>query len=220
MYVVSIADRPRGSASSHLDSLAERVRNHTPADQPDMIVIQRDSERLTTLLTDTDAVIDTALHALRLGQLSVGIGIGRLDSSDQEHLAGPGLDASRQALLAAAKQGQIAPVRVHVAQPSLNFDSARFAEHAQSVLQLLGHTISRRSVAEWAVIDIMTPGMRGQQRDVAEALGITVQAVSQAIKRSLFKSEHQVRAAIAAHLEASYDHLYDRHALAEHGHRV
>ena len=41
------------------------------------------------------------------------------------------------------------------------------------------------------------PGVRGQQKPAAEALGITVQAVSQAVQRSFWNEEHACRPAAA-----------------------
>ena len=54
--------------------------------------------------------------------------------------------------------------------------------------------ISRRSAADWAVIDLLLPGVRGQQKAVAEALGVTVQAVSQTIARARWREEVAGRA--------------------------
>src|SRR6478735_4720658 len=40
-----------------------------------------------------------------------------------------------------------------------------------------------RSAAEWRVLDLLTPGVRGQQKAVAEEVGITTQAVNKAVAR-------------------------------------
>jgi predicted transcriptional regulator len=43
----------------------------------------------------------------------------------------------------------------------------------------------------------MTPGVRGQQKAVAQELGITTQAVSKAVARSQWAEEHSARPAAA-----------------------
>ncbi|MCZ4148222.1 hypothetical protein BZG21_27505, partial [Escherichia coli] len=71
----------------------------------------------------------------------------------------------------------------------------------EGLLRMLGHWIRTRTEAEWAVVDLLTPGVRGQQKAVAEILGITPQAVSAAIVRSGYNDELGARAAIARLLE-------------------
>lgn len=145
-------------------------------------------------------VVDTALHAMRLGTWNVGIGVGSATEHDDE-LTGSGVKAANLAASLAAKQGQLVPLRVEAAKPPRGVEPTQLGKHAQSVMQLLGHIVSRRSSAEWAVLDRLDPGVRGQQRRVAQELGMTVQAVSQAIKRSLYNTEHEVRDAVSLLLD-------------------
>jgi len=58
-----------------------------------------------------------------------------------------------------------------------------------------------RSAAEWRVVDLLVPGARGQQKVVAAELGITPQAVSKAVARSLWQEEWDVRPAAARLLD-------------------
>ena len=74
---------------------------------------------------------------------------------------------------------------------------ADVAAEAEAVLRLLGHIVHDRSHAEWRVLDLLTPGVRGQQKAVAEELGITTQAVSKAVARSQWNEEHAARPAAA-----------------------
>jgi hypothetical protein len=74
---------------------------------------------------------------------------------------------------------------------------ADLAAEAEAVLRLLGHIVHDRSHAEWRVLDLLTPGVRGQQKAVAEELGITTQAVSKAVARSQWNEEHAARPAAA-----------------------
>ena len=65
----------------------------------------------------------------------------------------------------------------------------------------LGQIVASRTTAEWKVLDLMTPGARGQQKYVAEALGITTQAVSKAVVRSYWSEEWATRPAAARLLD-------------------
>ena len=47
------------------------------------------------------------------------------------------------------------------------------------------------------MLDLLVPGVRGQQKPAAAALGITAQAVSQAVQRSYWNEEHACRPAAA-----------------------
>lgn len=145
-------------------------------------------------------VVETALHAMRLGTWNVGVGVGSASEQDDD-LTGSGVKAADLAASLAAKQGQLVPLRIEAAKPPRGVEQTQLGKHAQSVLQLLGHIVSHRSSAEWAVLDRLDPGVRGQQRRVAQELGMTVQAVSQAIKRSLYNTEHEVRSAVSLLLD-------------------
>jgi hypothetical protein len=74
---------------------------------------------------------------------------------------------------------------------------ADVAHDAEAILRLLGHIVRDRSDAEWRVLDLLTPGVRGQQKAVAQELGITTQAVSKAVARAQWNEEHGARPAAA-----------------------
>jgi predicted transcriptional regulator len=48
---------------------------------------------------------------------------------------------------------------------------------------------------------LLTPGVRGQQKAVAQELGITTQAVSKAVARAQWNEEHAARPAAARLLQ-------------------
>jgi hypothetical protein len=100
---------------------------------------------------------------------------------------GPGTAHARAAAEAAA--GRV-PVRVVA-------EDAPAAAQAQAVLRLLGRIVAERSDAEWRVVDLLVPGARGQQKAVAAELGISPQAVSKAVARSLWQEEQDARPAAA-----------------------
>ena len=76
-------------------------------------------------------------------------------------------------------------------------EDAPAAAQAQAVLRLLGRIVAERSDAEWRVVDLLVPGARGQQKAVAAELGISPQAVSKAVARSLWQEEQDARPAAA-----------------------
>ena len=72
------------------------------------------------------------------------------------------------------------------------------------MLRLLGRIVHTRTDAEWAVLDLLTPGARGQQKYVAEELGVTAQAVSRAVVRSHWTEERATRPAAARLLDLAH----------------
>ncbi|WP_346845574.1 hypothetical protein [uncultured Rothia sp.] len=70
-----------------------------------------------------------------------------------------------------------------------------FSEQATGLARLLFRVASQRTVTENRVLSLMVPGIRGQQKAVAQALGISAQAVSKTLVRSLY---HEQEAALPA----------------------
>ena len=147
------------------------------------------------ITADPGAAVAAALAGLRGGTWSVGIGVGPV------RLA-PGTDAEgRTGLLAdgpgtvhARRAAEAAAGRVPVCVAAADVPAAA---QAQAVLRLLGRIVLRRTDAEWRVVDLLVPGARGQQKAVAAELGITPQAVSKAVARSLWQEEWDARPAAA-----------------------
>ncbi|MGM7666908.1 hypothetical protein [Microbacterium sp. A93] len=157
------------------------------------------------VVPDARSAVDAALIALRHRRWNVGIGVGSLgpvdpdrsasrgggvlpDTQNLHDVGGPGLVFARRAVEEAAKAGVRVPVAV-------DGPDEQVAEEAQSVLRLIGQLVLTRTDAEWAVLDLLVPGVRGQQKPVAAELGITAQAVSKAVQRSFWNEEHACRPA-------------------------
>lgn len=85
--------------------------------------------------------------------------------------------------MVALEKGQ---VRYAVAVAGESPDAALDAEGA---LRLVARIVADRSEAEWRVVDLLTPGVRGQYKTVAAALGISTQAVSKALSRTGWHEE-------------------------------
>ncbi|MCT2007403.1 transcriptional regulator KorA [Micrococcus lylae] len=210
MYVLTVNQRDSREVGDMVDELIRRLR-HVDT----LLPFQRSvGDELIGVVADPHTAVDVALRAVRERRWNVGVGVGPLlaadgtpglpDSQDLEDVTGPGLAAARQAVEAAA-HGQRIPVAVSAR-------NAEAATEAEAVLRLIGQLVWTRTDAEWRVLDLMVPGVRGQQKLVAAELGITTQAVSQAVQRSFWTEEHACRPA-AARLLA----LADEVALPEAG---
>src|SRR5699024_7720026 len=146
-------------------------------------------------------VVEAAMHAMRLQDWNVGIGVGGVAENSHGRLEGSGVKAAELALSLASKQGQLVPLRIEAAKPPRGVDPTQLGKHAQSVLQLLGHIVSRHFDAEWAVLERLGSDVRCRQLRVKKELVMTVQSVSQAIKKSPYNTEHDVRATVCLLLE-------------------
>jgi len=137
--------------------------------------------------------VETALIALRGGHWYVGIGVGPVNEplpNQIKDASGHGLVYARRAV----DRLRYGKDRVTVA---VEGPVAALAAESEAVLRLLGHVVQHRTAAEWRVLDLLTPGVRGQQKAVAEELGITTQAVSKALARAQWAEEHAARPAAA-----------------------
>jgi hypothetical protein len=124
--------------------------------------------------------VDSALIALRSGQWYVGIGVGPVNEplpNQIKDASGHGLVYARRAVDRLRNGKERVPVAVE------------------------GPIVQHRSVAEWRVLDLLTPGVRGQQKAVAQELGISTQAVSKALARAQWVEEHAARPAAARLLQ-------------------
>ncbi|MEV7971867.1 hypothetical protein [Cellulomonas sp. NPDC089187] len=143
------------------------------------------------VLDDPVLTLDLALHLLRIGGWSIGIGAGpvRLPLAESARAsAGEAFIAAREAVEAAKSRSRTVPLAVRGVD-------AEAAADAEAVLSLIGAVIRRRSVAGWAVVDRVVQGER--QQDVADALSITQQAVSARLAAGLWDEERAARPAAA-----------------------
>jgi hypothetical protein len=202
MYVLTINQRDSREVGDMVHDLLRALRPvHT------VLPFQRSvSDEAIGIVADPASAVDAALRALRGRRWNVGIGVGAVgaldpadpdgpvvpgalpDSRELSDVGGPGLVYARRAVEEAAKAGARVPVSVDGPDPEM-------AAETEAVLRLVGQLVLTRTDAEWAVLDLMVPGVRGQQKLVAAELGITVQAVSKAVQRSFWTEEHACRPA-------------------------
>jgi hypothetical protein len=196
MYVLTINQRDSREVGDLVPELIKSLR-HLPAAIP----FQRSvGDEAIGAVEEASTAIDAALIALRSRRWHVGLGVGELRlplPSEIKDAEGYGLVYARRAVNRAQKTGERVPLAV--AGPD-----ADVAAEAEAVLRLLGQIVATRTDAEWKVLDLMTPGARGQQKFIAEELGITSQAVSKAVVRSHWVEEWACRPAAARLLDLVY----------------
>ena len=204
MLVLTINQRDTADAGDRVDAFLRTLRaaeSTVPGIGAAPLPFQRSvGDELIGAVEDPAVAVDVVLRAVRERRWNVGVGAGALTHADGSaglpasqrvgDAGGPGLAAARRAVEAAALSTARIPVAVRGADPEA-------AAEAEAVLKLVGQLVWTRTDAEWAVLDLMVPGVRGQQRPVAESLGISVQAVSQAVQRSFWNEEHACRPAVA-----------------------
>ncbi|MCA4135196.1 hypothetical protein [Arthrobacter sp. M4] len=193
MFTLTINQRDVRRDGDQVPQLLKDLR-HIPA----LLDFDRSVEdEVQGIVDSSHQAVDAALIALRNAKWYVGIGVGPVNEPlpNQIRLAtGHGLVYARRAV----DRLRSGPDRVPVA---VEGPLAKEAAQAEAVLRLLGHIIQHRTIAEWRVLDLLTPGVRGQQKEVAHELGITTQAVSKAIARAQWVDEHAARPAAARLLE-------------------
>lgn len=201
MLVLTLNQRDTPDAGDRVDAFLRSLDAVPGLEAAAALPFQRSvGDELIGAVEDPALAVDVALRALRERRWNVGVGVGGVmhadgtpglpESGDVHDAGGPALSAARRAVEAAALSTARIPLAVR------GRDETAAAE-AEAVLKLVGQLVWTRTEAEWAVLDLLVPGVRGQQRPAAEALGITVQAVSQATQRAFWNGEHACRPAAA-----------------------
>jgi hypothetical protein len=196
MYVLTINQRDSREVGDLVPELLKSLRQ-----LPAAVAFQRSvGDEAIGVVEEPSTAIDAAMIALRSRRWYVGIGVGELRlplPQDIKDAEGYGLVYARRAVNRAQKTGERVPLAV-------SGPDAEIAAEAEAVLRLIGQIVATRTEAEWKVLDLMTPGARGQQKFIAEVLGITSQAVSKAVVRSHWVEEWACRPAAARLLDLVY----------------
>ncbi|WP_084130476.1 hypothetical protein [Demequina sp. NBRC 110055] len=144
-------------------------------------------DEFQAVLTQADAAVDLALRLVREGDWSVGIGAGGVNlplSATARASSGAAFVAARDAVERARGRREPVPVVVVGADEGA-------AGAATAVLQLIGAVLQRRTEAGWQVADALADS--ATQRDVAQGLGISPQAVSQRASAAMIEEERAAR---------------------------
>lgn len=158
------------------------------------------------VLADPGLVVDLALHLVRAGGWSIGIGAGTVDTP----LPASSRAASGTAFIHARDAVEAAKSRLRSVPLAVRGPRADLAAEAEGVLVLLGSVVSRRTAAGWSVVDrLVAAGASARQEDVAAALGISQQAVSARLRAALWFEEVAARPAAARLLRLTGDDGHD-----------
>lgn len=153
-------------------------------------------DEIQGVLTDPDLVVALALHLVRVGGWSIGIGAGTVDAplpASSRAGSGSAFVHARDAVEAAKSRLRSVPLAVRGTRTDV-------AAEAEGVLTLLGSVVARRTGAGWSVVDLLLPrpGRPAPRQDeVAALLGISQQAVSARLRAALWAEEVAARPAAA-----------------------
>src|SRR5699024_4992292 len=110
MFVVTMTQRSQEPREQHVAEFHQELQRRLGVD----LSGSRAADPLSyqQVFTSAAHVVETAMHAMRLGTWNVGIGIGAVVEDDDGDLDGSGIKAAAGAVSLAAKQGQLVPLRV------------------------------------------------------------------------------------------------------------
>jgi hypothetical protein len=137
------------------------------------------------LLAEPDQVVDVVLRLVRLGEWSIGVGAGPVQTPlppSTRAGAGPAFLCARRAVDAAKQRPARLAVRGVVPVE---------AGDAQAVLTALAVLVDRRSDQAWEAIALVDGGRT--QAEAATELGISRQAVGQRLAAALWDLERELR---------------------------
>lgn len=192
MFVLTIDQRGSRREGDRVAGLLAELGARVPAGASGVVrpMERTVGDEIQTVLDDPSLVVDLALHLLRLGRWSVGIGAGPVDEPLPESTragSGAAFVRARAAVERAKSRARPVPLAVVAGSPDAG-------QGAEAVLTLLGSVVVRRSDAGWAVVDALAePGVGATQDDVARRLGITQQAVSQRLRAAMWAEEVAAR---------------------------
>lgn len=213
MWVLTIDQEGSRRVGDRVTGLLRDLAEASPlaTAEPDAVLLPFErtvGDEIQGVLTDPALAVALALHLVRVGGWSTGIGVGRVDHP----LPATSREASGTAFIHAREAVEAAKSRTRSVPLAVRGERGDLAAEADAVLTLLGAVIARRSTAGWAVVDRMAPAADGsapRQEDVAAALGISQQAVSERLRTALWFEEVATRPAAARLLRLAAGTLDD-----------
>ena len=180
-----------------VDLVPDLLANLAMRTWPDVALpfVRTVGDEVQGVLTSAETALDVVLHLVRLGEWSVGLGIGPgLLGATAPESSGEAFILARTAVERAKGRGLPAPVANEAG------DAPR-AREAAPLVHLLASVVAGRSAATWRVLDAFDEsdggGAERSGTRVADLLGISPQAVSKHRRESLVETERAARPAIA-----------------------
>ncbi|MDI3331043.1 MAG: hypothetical protein QJR09_09990 [Micrococcus sp.] len=208
MFVMTMDQRGSSSGPDLVAGLIEGLNAAGPAHGIVRPFQRTAGDEVQGLLDRADAVVGLTLSAARSGHWSVGIGVGPVrEPMPQETRAGAGLafENARDAV----GRAKHSPGRVAVSAPPAvplpggagtdDADRMRLLEAVEAGLQLLAELEYRRSDEGQDAGRLVDSGLT--QREAAEELGITQQAVSSRLRSGLWHETRRLASVAAGQLE-------------------
>lgn len=194
MFVLTIDQDDSRTRGDLVEELLTYLDVTWPAELPrPAVALERTiGDEVQGVFADAGECLHVILNTLRIGGWQVGLGIGQVKTPLPERSrdgSGSAFVYAREAVERSRAKGLQVPVSVRAANNER-------AAHLQALLRLIGGVIQRRTEAGWAVIDALsTPSDNATaftQRDIAEQLGVSAQAVSQRLRAALWAEERDV----------------------------
>lgn len=197
MYVVTADQRASTRTGDHVDELLASLRPWATTWEADIVLeLERTvGDEVQAVLRSANAAVDLSLLLMRLHEWSVGIGVGEVNEplrASSRESSGDAFVRARRAVERARGKAEPVPLVVAGSHPDGE-------EAATAVLQILASVVRRRSAAGWEVFDLWAPGVT--QKDIADTLGISTQAVSQRVASAMLDEERRARPVAATLLE-------------------
>ncbi|GAA1923091.1 hypothetical protein GCM10009688_30220 [Arthrobacter gandavensis] len=199
MFVLTIDQKDSRNTSDRVPGLIELLGS----EELELPFERTVGDEVQGVASSPSVAVNAALLAIRQGGWSVGIGVGTvglpLPASSRE-AGGEAFIAARAAVERAKKTGDRPPLAV-AAAPEAGAGAAEAAAHAEAVLVLIAGLVCSRSEAEWRILEHVDPHKWGAQSAAARMLGVSSQAVSNAVQRAMWQEEWAARPAAAVLLE-------------------
>ena len=193
MFVLTVDQR---GSTGHRDRVPEVLARLEVllAGRPGLVVPfdRTVGDEVQGVLDDPATVVDAVLDLLRDGGWSVGVGAGAVD----EPLPAVSREASGEAFVRAREAVEQAKSRAATAPVAVRGEPTARAAEVEALLRLLAAVVDRRTAPGWEAVDTLAR-VGGTQKDVAQALGVSEQAVSQRLRAALWPEEAAVRPVVA-----------------------
>ncbi|MBN0039933.1 hypothetical protein JN535_07055 [Cellulosimicrobium cellulans] len=193
MFVLTVDQRGSTGRPDRVPEVLARLEALL-ADRPGLVVPfdRTVGDEVQGVLDDPATVVDAVLDLLRDGGWSVGVGVGAVD----EPLPAVSREASGEAFVRAREAVEQAKSRAATAPVAVRGEPRGRAAEVEALLRLLAAVVDRRTAPGWEAVDTLAR-VGGTQKDVARALGVSEQAVSQRLRAALWPEESAVRPVVA-----------------------